>query len=59
MPLRLLLGADLFDVRLDRFFAMSSLPFLNRRRDTICEATSPSIRHDRQESAATAAAIDG
>src|SRR6516165_12283627 len=33
LPLRLLLGADVFDVRLDRFFAMSSLPFLNRRRD--------------------------
>src|SRR5215510_7527263 len=34
LPLRLLLGADVFDVRLDRFLAMSSLPFLNRRRDT-------------------------
>jgi hypothetical protein len=30
LPLRLLLGADVFDARLDRFFAMSSLPFLNR-----------------------------
>jgi hypothetical protein len=27
LPLRLLLGADVFDARLDRFFAMSSLPF--------------------------------
>src|SRR6476620_3400167 len=34
LPFRLLLRADVFDVRLDRFFAMSSLPFLNRRRDT-------------------------
>src|SRR6516165_5494445 len=34
VPLRLLLRADVFDARLDRFFAMSSLPFLNRR-DTI------------------------
>src|SRR5215813_4054606 len=34
LPLRLLLGADVFDVRLDRFLAMSSLPFLNLRRDT-------------------------
>src|SRR5215467_14769382 len=33
-PLRLLLEADVFDARLDRFLAMSSLPFLNRRRDT-------------------------
>src|SRR6476469_295062 len=33
LPLRLLLGADVFDACLDRFFAMSSLPFLNRRRD--------------------------
>jgi len=36
LPLRLLLGADVFDVRLDRFFAMSPLPF-----DTIGEANSP------------------
>src|SRR6266436_1673872 len=28
-PLRLLLRAEVFDARLDRFFAMSSLPFLN------------------------------
>src|SRR5262249_6604596 len=34
LPLRLLLGADVFDACLDRFFAMSSLPFVNRRRDT-------------------------
>src|SRR5215813_14700000 len=34
LPLRLLLGAEVFDVRLDRFLAISSLPFLNRRRDT-------------------------
>jgi hypothetical protein len=41
LPLRLLLEADVFDARLDRFFAMSSLPFLNRGRDTIGEANSP------------------
>jgi hypothetical protein len=41
LPLRLLLTADVFDARLDRFFAMSSLPFLNRRRDTVGEANSP------------------
>src|SRR5262245_20189020 len=45
LPLGLLLGAEVFDVRLDRFFAMSSLPFLNRRRDT----------HGRGELAMTAA----
>jgi hypothetical protein len=40
-PLRLPLTADAFDVRLDRFFAMSSLPFLNRRRDIVGEANAP------------------
>jgi hypothetical protein len=30
-----------FDVRLDRFFAMSSLPFLNCRCDTVGEPNSP------------------
>src|SRR5215472_12438614 len=33
-PLRLPLTADVFDARFGRFLAMSSLPFLNRRRDT-------------------------
>jgi len=37
-PLRLPLTTDVFDARLDRFLAMSSLPFLNRRRDTISKA---------------------
>ena len=32
-PLRLPLTAEVFDARLDRFFAMSSLPFLNRRHE--------------------------
>jgi hypothetical protein len=41
LPLRLPRATDLFDLRLDRFFAMSSLPFLNRRRDTTGEANSP------------------
>jgi hypothetical protein len=43
----LLLRAEVFDARLDRFFAMSSLPFLNRRRDTIGEANSPMMAASR------------
>jgi hypothetical protein len=42
----LLLTAEVFDARLDRF-AMSSLPFLNRRRDTIGEANSPMMAASR------------
>ena len=47
LPLRLLRAADVFDARFDRFLAMSSLPFLNRRRDTIGEANSPMMAASR------------
>jgi hypothetical protein len=35
LPLRLRRAADVFDARLDRFLAISSLLLLHRRRDTI------------------------
>src|SRR5215831_8793365 len=33
LPLRLILAADVFDARLDRFLAISSLPFAKRRHE--------------------------
>jgi hypothetical protein len=40
LPLRLLRAADVFDPRLDRFFAIASLLLLHRRRNTIGETNS-------------------
>jgi hypothetical protein len=45
LPLRLLRAADVFDARLDRFLAMSSLPLLHNRRESISVANSPRWRH--------------
>jgi hypothetical protein len=49
LPLRLLRAADVFDPRLDRFFAIASLQLLHRRRVTIGEPDSPwrRLRHYR------------